>query len=72
MVQKEFVCGSKKLVQGYLQNTLLPPVPLEIPLVGLLNFSTALVNDQFPPAMCTPQKEWFKRTRSFLDVYACV
>jgi hypothetical protein len=24
------------------------------------------------PAMCTPQKEWFKRARSFLDVCACV
>ncbi len=48
----------------------------------LLNFSTALenaqflpamcapqlVNDCFLPAMCTPQKDWFKRARSFLDV----
>ncbi len=48
----------------------------------LLNFSTALENAQFLPVMCTPQlvndyflpaiytpqKEWFKRARSFLDV----
>ncbi len=38
----------------------------------LLNFSFALVNGRFPPASCTPQNEWFKRARSFLDVCACV
>ncbi len=30
--------------------------------------TTQLVNDGFLPAMCTPQKEWFKRARSFWDV----
>ncbi len=54
-----------------------------IPRQCLLNISTALenaqflpvmcapqlvVNDCFLPAMCTLQKEWFKRARSFLDV----
>ncbi len=31
-----------------------------------------VVNGQFLPAKCTPQKEWFKRARSFLDVCSCV
>ncbi len=52
-----------------------------IPGQWLLNVSTALENAQFLPvmcapqlvncflpALCTPQKEWFKWARSFLDV----
>ncbi len=41
-----------------LENTQFPPVMCTL----------QLVNDYFLPAMCTPQKEWFKRARSFLDV----